>query len=402
MKVIMFAAPFGQGGQMHIHCRRYVRLLQLAGCEIALVEHSGVQSRPIPGVEQHKYPRRMRRLDGLVPALSFLHKRRLEPILQAAQADLCHLQWMDDRVLDVSRAGGRPLVATAWGSDLNVPARASPNNAARRRLGAALRELDLLIVDCDDIALTANQLAGTQIPTATLPIGIDTTLFRPKGCVTHGAQPGESRGTPDLVEERRRWREQLQIEADAVVFLSARQLGAIYRPGEIISAFAAMPASARERSYLIMREFGHGVGTSLPKLRRLIEELGVERRVRWVGSMAYDQQPGLYVAADLTVNFPQMDAFPVTILESLSCGVPVLTNPLQAYRSNGVAPYLTFSREDSVPQLSATMSQALDNLAALRAQAARGREHIVQNFDERVSAARLKEIYQSLRHSKSA
>ena len=30
MKVTMIAAPFGQGGQMHIHCRRYLRLLQLA------------------------------------------------------------------------------------------------------------------------------------------------------------------------------------------------------------------------------------------------------------------------------------------------------------------------------------------------------------------------------------
>ncbi|MBL8264827.1 glycosyltransferase [Steroidobacter sp.] len=379
MKVTMFAAPFGQGGQMHIHCRRYIRLLQLTGCEITLVEHSGALSRPLPGVELRKYPRRMRRLDALVPVLSLLHKRRLEPILRNAQADLCHVQWMDDRVLDVSAAGGRPLVATAWGSDLNVPAQASPKSALRRRIGAALRELDLLIVDCDDIAETANQLAGTKVPTATLPIGIDTTLFQ-----------------PNLPEERRRWREQWRIEPDAVVFLSARQLGAIYRPNEIIAAFAAMPASARERSYLIMREFGHGVGTSLPKLRRLVEELGIESRVRWVGSMAYEQQPGLYVSADLTVNFPQMDAFPVTILESLACGVAVLTNPLQAYQSNGVAPYLTFSREDSLLQLSATMAEALDNLPALRSQAARGREHIVQHFDERVSAVRLKEIYDAL------
>lgn len=379
MKVTMLAAPFGQGGQMHIHCRRYIRLLQLAGCEITLLEHSGAQSNALPGVELRKYPRRMRRLDAVVPVLSLLHKRRLQPLLQTAQADLCHVQWMDDRVLDVSAAGGRPLVATAWGSDLNVPAQASPDSALRKRIGAALRELDLLIVDCDDIAETANQLAGTQVPTATLPIGIDTTLFQ-----------------PNLPEERRRWRDQWQVEPDAIVFLSARQLGAIYRPNEIIAAFAAMPAAARERSYLIMREFGHGVGTSLPKLRRLVGELGIESRVRWVGSMAYDQQPGLYVAADLTVNFPQMDAFPVTILESLACGVAVLTNPLLAYQSNGVAPYLTFSREDSLLQLTATMAEALDNMPALRSQAARGREHVVQHFDERVSAARLKEIYDAL------
>jgi glycosyltransferase involved in cell wall biosynthesis len=320
----------------------------------------------------------MRRLDLLMTtrALSFVHKRRLEPLLRSVNADVCHVQWLDDRVLDVSLAGGRPLVATAWGSDLNVPARAPSNNRGRQRIGAALRELDLLIVDCDDSAAIANQLAGTQVPVATLPIGIDTQLFQ-----------------PDLPTERAEWRKHWQIEPDALVFLSARQLGAIYRPGEILAAFAAMPVAAHERSYLVMRTFGHSVGTSLNSLQQQTEALGIAPRVRWVGGMPYEQQPGLFVAADFTVNFPEMDAFPVTFLESLACGVPVLTNRLKAYDSNGAAPYLTFSSEDSVDALSATMTTALDDVAALRTQGARGREHVVQNFDERVSAARLQEIY---------
>lgn len=386
MRVTLFAAPFGQSGQMHIHCRRYVRLLQLAGCDLTLVEHSGFQSHPIPGVIHRKYPRRMRRLDSLLTthALSSLHKRRLEPLLRSANADLCHVQWVDERVLDVSIAGGRPLVATAWGSDLNVPAQAAPTDPARQRIGAALRALDLLIVDCDDSATMANLLAGTEVPVAALPIGIDTQLFH-----------------PGLPQERAQWRQRLQIEPDARVFLSARQLGAIYRPAEIIEAFAGMPATARERSYLIIRTFGHSVGTSLRSLQQKAEALGIAQRVRWVGSMPYEQQPGLFVAADFTVNFPHMDAFPVTFLESLACGVPVLTNPLKAYESNGATPYLTFASEDSVAALSATMTAALDDLASLHAQAARGRAHVVSHFDERISAARLKEIYDRvlLRHS---
>lgn len=377
----MFAAPFGQNGQMHIHCKRYVRLLQLAGCAITLVEHSGAQSPVIAGVEHRKYPRRMRRLDGFASAsvLSYLHKRRLRPLVKAAQADLHHVQWVDDRLLDIDRAGGHPLIATAWGSDLNVPAKAAKNDAARRRLGAALRKLDLLIVDCDDIAVTARTLAGTDVPTAMLPIGIDTTLFQ-----------------PDLPDQRRRWREQLQIAPDAVVILSARQLGAIYRPREIICAFASMPAASRQNAYLIIRTFGHSVGTSLTELQHMAQELGVAAHVRWVGGMAYEEQPALYAASDLTVNFPEMDAFPVTILESLACGIPVLSNRLQAYESNGVMPYLNFAAEDSIAGLGAAMTAAVTDLPRLQATAAAGRAHIVQNFDERVSAAELGEIYKQV------
>ena len=381
MKVTMFAAPFGQRGQMHIHCKRYVRLLQLAGCSITLLEHSGAQSPLIAGVDHRRYPRRMRRLDSVVTsrALSFLHKRRLESLLRTVQSDLCHVQWLDERVLDISHAGGHPLVATAWGSDLNVPAQAPASDPARQRIGAALRHLDLLVVDCDAMAETARTLAGTDVPTALLPIGIDTTLFQ-----------------PNLPDERRRWREQLQIEPDAIVFLSARQLGAVYRPHEIIRAFAAMPLAVRDKSYLIIRTFGHSVGTSLAELQHLAQQLGIAHRVRWVGGMAYEQQPGFYAAADVTVNFPAMDAFPVTILESLACGIPVLTNRLKAYESNGAMPYLTFTAEDSALHLGATMTAAVNNLPALRAIATVGREHIVQNFDERVSAACLKEIYDEL------
>jgi glycosyltransferase involved in cell wall biosynthesis len=381
MKVAMVAAPFGQRGQMHIHCRRYVRLLQLAGCSVALLEHSGATSPTLPGVDHYKYPRRMRRLDGFMSsrALSFIHKRRLQPLLRSTQAHVFHVQWMDDRVLDVNLAGGRPLVATAWGSDLNVPSAAPENDPVRRRLGAALRALDLLIVDCEDIVETAREIAGTDVPSAMLPIGIDTQLFK-----------------PGLTAERQRWRAQLNIEPNAVVYLSARQLGALYRPAEIIHAFASMPAAVRDKSYLIVRTFGHSVGTSVPELRRLTGELGIAPHVRWVGSMAYEEQPGLFAAADLAVNFPEMDAFPVTILECLACGVPVLTNRLKAYESHGVAPFLTFTAEDSVPQLGATMANAFADLQALQMRAADGRVHAVQYFDEQVSAASLRAIYESL------
>jgi glycosyltransferase involved in cell wall biosynthesis len=382
MKVTMVAAPFGQQGQMHIHCRRYVRLLQLAGCSVALLEHSGAIFPGAAGVERYRYPRRMRRLDTFMTsrALSFVHKRRLQPLLRSTRADVFHVQWMDDRVLDVSVAGGYPLVATAWGSDLNVPSALPENDPARQRLGAALRALDLLIVDCEDIVETARNIAGTDVPSAMLPIGIDTQLFRPA-----------------LSAQRQQWRSQLNIESDAVVYLLARQLGAIYRPAEIISAFASMPPAVRDKSYVIVRTFGHSVGTSIAELKRLTQELGIAPRVRWVGSMAYEEQPGLFAAADLAVNFPQMDAFPVTILECLACGLPVLTNRLKAYESHGVAPYLTFTAQDSVPQLSATMTSAFTNLQALQMRATEGRAHAVQHFDERVSAASLRAIYDSLR-----
>src|SRR5207302_980577 len=116
------------------------------------------------------------------------------------QPDICHMQWVNDQLWHAVRAGLRPLVATAWGSDLNLAAKAPPDNPLRQKLAAALAHLDLLIVDSDDMAMTAERLAGKPLRITLLPIGIDTDRFR-----------------PGLHYQRREWREKLQINPEATV-----------------------------------------------------------------------------------------------------------------------------------------------------------------------------------------
>jgi hypothetical protein len=66
------------------------------------------------------------------------------------------------------------------------------------------------------------------------------------------------------------------------VLISARQLGANYRPAEIIRAFAALDHKLGRDSYLIMRTFGHGIGVSLTELHSLADLLKVSDRIRWI------------------------------------------------------------------------------------------------------------------------
>ena len=174
MKVMMFAPGFGLNGRTHVHCMRYLQLLKLAGCEVTFVEHRGIEPPALTGIEYRRFPPRYGRVEqilGYGPAY-FLHKQALAQLMRDVQPDICHVQWIEDVFCEIAGAGLRPIVATAWGSDLNIPAKAPPRDTKRRKISAALRQLDLLIVDSEDMIETAQMLAGQSLRTVLLPIGI--------------------------------------------------------------------------------------------------------------------------------------------------------------------------------------------------------------------------------------
>jgi glycosyltransferase involved in cell wall biosynthesis len=429
MKVMMFGVDGGR--QTHVHCERYIHLLQLAGCEVTFVEYRGVEVPDIPNVTYRRYPRRYQGLQKMGFSLSrvgsallptaapstppltalgvderspcaiggrypyqttnilkrlgrqtiySLRKQSLRSLWRAVRPDICHVQWVDENFCHVARAGLRPLVVTAWGGDLNSVAKMPTDDPLRQKVVAALRMIDHLIVDSDEMAATAEQLAGKDLSKTLLPIGVDTERFR-----------------PDLYQQRKEWREKLRIDPNAIVLISPRRLHADYRQSEIIRAFAALDRVDQKQTYLIIRDFFlHGIGGVSTELHRLAERLNVLDQIRWIEEVEYTQLPGLYAASDIAINFPIIDAFPVTFLECFACGLPVVSNRLPSYNSSGASTYLFFVEGDSVCGLKTAIEAAIERLGQLQTLTTEARRYVVQNFDERVSAGILRHTYEAI------
>jgi glycosyltransferase involved in cell wall biosynthesis len=346
MKIMMFGSETGRpSGKTHVHCKRYIHLLQVAGCDVIFVEYRGIKPPDVPNVTYLRYPRRYRSFEKMLGTrTAYLFRRQSMRLLwRLVRPDICHVQWVDQNLWHTARAGLRPLVATAWGSDLYGPAKLSADDPLRQKIADALQRIDHLIVDSDDTAAIAEQLAGKELRTTLLPIGVDTEQFR-----------------PGLYQQRKEWRERLRIDPDATVLISPRQLGANYRQSEIIRAFAALDHTHRKQTYMIIRTFGHGIGVSITELHRLADRLNVSDQVRWIADVEYTQLPGLYAASDMAINFPIMDAFPVTFLECFACGLPVVSNRLISYTSNGASSYLLFLEDDSVGGLKTAIEAAIE------------------------------------------
>jgi len=58
----------------------------------------------------------------------------------------------------------------------------------------------------------------------------------------------------------------------------------------------------------------------------LVRELGMERRVRFLGYVPDDDLPALYAAADVFVMPALYEGFGLPVIEAMACGTPVLTS----------------------------------------------------------------------------
>jgi phosphatidyl-myo-inositol dimannoside synthase len=155
-------------------------------------------------------------------------------------------------------------------------------------------------------------------------LGLDPDRVR---VVNPGTDPERFR--PD-VPEAALWRERLGLAGKTVVLTVARMVEA-KGVATALDAFGRVSANRPELVYLVA-----GSGPDLQRFERLAAELGIERRVRFLGSVADAELPGLYAAADIfllpTREVKGEEGFGIVFCEAAACGTPSV-----AGASGGVA-----------------------------------------------------------------
>ena len=188
----------------------------------------------------------------------------------------------------------RPVIGLSWGYDLQ---QGHSKAVSLDELGW-ITDLDGLVVDSPvtrDLAMSLG-LPGERI--ALIPWGVDLKVFTPDGPRTTAADHGFA-------------------EASRVV-LSLRTHDHLYRTGDVIEAFAA---AARINRDVVLVMGADGPLTANHVLR--VAELGLEDRVRFIGRVDEHALPELLRGADLYVTASETDGTSVTLLQAMSCGIPV-------------------------------------------------------------------------------
>lgn len=402
---VMLMAPSSQ-----IHSQRFFRWLQKAGCEVFLVDASSDSEpyyfvsypinsvttiRRVLGTLLMKSLRRL--LRNLYPVISARSRRKVEVWLQGIaeywrllqlrhiwrkiRPDIVHVHWVGLKAYDCYKARLRPLVLTCWGSDINgffEPFRGDP--ALAKRIGLSLAWADFVFSDSRQVQERCSFLARRTIHSMLLYIGIDTTRFR----------PGD-------VDAARMWRKKMDIPQCAKILLSARALKREHRHEVILRAFAVARKSLDFPIFLVLRRYNVEDRSYEQEIRTEAERLGVTSYLRWLDPLPYESMPEIYSMADVVVNFPVVDGFPVTLIEAASCGKRVVSNRLPAYEGTGLEDIIRMVSPDTERELANGMIEVLQEAKDVASiQSERARKWACEFGDERMCIQTLLETYESI------
>src|SRR6185436_15091977 len=67
------------------------------------------------------------------------------------------------------------------------------------------------------------------------------------------------------------------------------------------------------------------------KVQEIFSQGPARDRVRFVGPISHDEMPDYYRLADVTISIPSSDGTPLSVLESMACGTPVIVSRIPNY-----------------------------------------------------------------------
>ena len=352
-----------------VHTRRWLGFFADRGHEVTLLV--GTEDVILPGlhsaIRQHPYRRFGRRRLPLISSLQ--GRRRLRAALATVRPEILHAHYLTRHGWQARLSGFHPCVVTPWGSDLFV----TPHESRRARLwaGLTLRGADLVTVVSDHMQAEVVRYGTPMDRIARIMFGVDTDRFAPDAEVS---PPPALVGRPFI--------------------LAPRAIRPVYRPDVVIEAFTQLPPLV----HLVMST-RNAEPTTLEDARRRIARNALGDRVHLLDAIDDDLMLDLFRTAALVVSVPESDAVPISILEAMACGRPVVATDLPGPRERlgSISPQLLVPVGD-VAATARALRSVLEMPASARASlGALLRADAVANADLRRNMERMEELYLMLR-----
>jgi glycosyltransferase involved in cell wall biosynthesis len=219
--------------------------------------------------------------------------------LRRFRPDVLHAHYALDYGTWAALSGFRPLIVTCMGSDLLVAP--GQSRKSRWKVALALRSASLVTVNAGHLGSAAIRLGASPKRVVRVVQGVFPDIYAPVNRPESPAEP---------------------------VLLSTRQLYPIYRIDDLIRAGARLA----ERGHRFRLHLA-GRGSEEPRLRALVQRLGLDDRVDFLGHL--DGEPALaaaYQRADLYVSVAETDGASVALIEAMACGLPAVATDIPANR----------------------------------------------------------------------
>jgi glycosyltransferase involved in cell wall biosynthesis len=233
--------------------------------------------------------------------------------------------------------------------------------------GRAARVLDR----CADLVVAVSADVGERLTSA----GLEPDRLR---VVENACRP-----VPGF--DRTRARRELGLGPDQPVVLCLARLAAPKRHDLLVQAWQQLPADA------VLLVAGDGPGRA--EIARQVDEAALEGRVRLLGER--HDVPRLLAASDVLVLASDREGMPMTVLEAMSAGVPVVASAVGGLLSLG-EDALELVAPGSAEFLAAGLLALLSDGTRGRAKAAVASELVARRFSSSILCTTYENLYRHL------
>ncbi|GAB4144089.1 MAG: glycosyltransferase family 4 protein [Candidatus Promineifilaceae bacterium] len=185
-------------------------------------------------------------------------------------------------------------------------------------------------------------------------------------------------------------RAELGLPQTGVVFVFVGRLAEEKNVGMLLRQFAAVHEWSPATSLLVI-----GDGPQKVHLQQQAQQLGIAAAVRFAGAVPYVAVPNYLAAADIFVTASVSEAHPLTVIEAMAAGLPVV-----AVSGPGIVETVEHGRSGWLTQrpeggLAVAMAGMLSDEAKRRQMGAQA-QAASQRFDIRRTVQRTLELYQQM------
>jgi glycosyltransferase involved in cell wall biosynthesis len=253
----------------------------------------------------------------------------------------------------------RRVVATVWE---NIPLPAAENSLVERRSRAVAGGLDYCIAISERARLHLRLAGVPEERIEVLPMGVDIERFTPAG----------------------------EAHAGPLRVLSVARLVSEKGVEDLVVALRLLTERGTEAELTLV-----GAGPLQGRLEAMARELGVDARLRMVGTVPYEDLPALYGGADVFVlaSAPRAtwrEQFGFAVVEAMACGLPVLAGDSGSLDEVVGDPAQLVRAHD--PE---ALAEALQAGAEVRAdRGAANRRRAEERYDRRRVAEAIRRVYE--------
>ena len=297
----------------YIHTRRWMSFFKNRGHEMHLVSFNEMGPEHVREIERVGVV-----YQGQVGAfhlkrfwLTARDLARLVRLLRRERIDLLHCHFLGASAWFGALSRFRPLVLTVMGGgDVCGPGWHPRGGRERLLTPHALRRADLVTSWSKVMAEAVRPYCRPDTPVEVIHGGVDLTRFGPG---------------PDPARLREKW----GLPADAQVVFSPR----LMRPLSNITQIAAAAELVRREEANVYFVFAAPGEQRDEAYEAEVREAlgGAAEHARFIGPIPHGEMADYHRLADVTVSVPSTDGTPMTVLESMACGTPVVVGDIPDY-----------------------------------------------------------------------